>query len=831
MPDSEESSSSSSSSDSEDDSSSSSSSSSSSGEEVKKKKTTEKETSKNQKETSKKQKETSKKEKETTKKKKKTTKKVRKRSNSSSSDEEEETPKKKKKTEKVEKKKSADDEVNGDPESAVASAAAAAKDKCNGNVEDSAKEKVSELGNGNHRAEEETEKGEAEKDKTSKSEEKDRNDMPPPSQPPPPRQEAQEEEEEDEWIGPMPSEAVAKKKRKTLPFERVYLNNLPSAQAYEKSFMHREAVTHLSVSTKTNFLMTASQDGHVKFWHKMDAGANTQAKPSSGAAEMDLLGSKSSSETSTKGQRGIEFVKHYRTHLAPIQDMQISPDGCIAATVSQEKTCKVFDVINFDMINMLKLDFVPVCCGWIFQSGDPISCLAVACKDTHTIHIFNARGDNVPIHVVEKLHGGQIAFIKYSPTLDLVISGDRNGMLEYWSGPRNDYKFPKSAAWEFKTDTDLYEFVKNQTWTPNLTFSPDGKSFATLAVDRKVRIFSTITGKLKKVIDESLQQYTELQQSKQQLPNMEFGRRMAVEKEIDRNNGMEYANVVFDETGHFLLYATMLGIKIVNLTTNRVATMLGKMENARFMNVAMLQRSTTSRAALTLEMHTSENPGLTADGFTDPILFATALKKNRFYLFTRFEPEWTKDENVNSSDRDVFNEKPSKEELVSATEDSSSARVAASAIIHTTMGDIQMRLFYKECPKSVENFVVHAREGYYNGHLFHRVIKGFMVQTGDPTGTGCGGESIWGGEFEDEFHPSLKHDRPYTVSMANAGPGTNGSQFFITVVPTPWLDNKHTVFARVEKGMEVVQKMSLAKVNKKNDKPYDDVNIISITVK
>ena len=88
------------------------------------------------------------------------------------------------------------------------------------------------------------------------------------------------------------------------------------------------------------------------------------------------------------------------------------------------------------------------------------------------------------------------------------------------------------------------------------------------------------------------------------------------------------------------------------------------------------------------------------------------------------------------------------------------------------------------CPKTVENFCVHASDGYYNGHIFHRVIRQFMIQTGDPTGTGTGGESIWGGEFEDELHPMLKHDRPFVVSMANAGPNTNGSQFFITVVAT-----------------------------------------------
>lgn len=104
-----------------------------------------------------------------------------------------------------------------------------------------------------------------------------------------------------------------------------------------------------------------------------------------------------------------------------------------------------------------------------------------------------------------------------------------------------------------------------------------------------------------------------------------------------------------------------------------------------------------------------------------------------------------------------------------------------------------------------------------------------MLQTGDPLGDGTGGESIWKKEFQDEFVRTLKHDRPYTVSMANAGPNTNGSQFFITTVPTPWLDNKHTVFGRVTKGFEVVSLIENLKVNKL-DKPYDTVKIISTEV-
>ena len=124
-----------------------------------------------------------------------------------------------------------------------------------------------------------------------------------------------------------------------------------------------------------------------------------------------------------------------------------------------------------------------------------------------------------------------------------------------------------------------------------------------------------------------------------------------------------------------------------------------------------------------------------------------------------------------------------------------------TATLHTDKGDIEIRLHADKTPKTVNNFVFLARQGFYNGTVFHRVIANFMVQGGDPTGTGRGGP---GYDFGDEFHYNLKHDKPGVLSMANAGPNTNGSQFFITHVATPWLDNKHSVFGQVTKGMEVV---------------------------
>ncbi|HLF81261.1 MAG TPA: peptidylprolyl isomerase [Anaerolineales bacterium] len=124
-----------------------------------------------------------------------------------------------------------------------------------------------------------------------------------------------------------------------------------------------------------------------------------------------------------------------------------------------------------------------------------------------------------------------------------------------------------------------------------------------------------------------------------------------------------------------------------------------------------------------------------------------------------------------------------------------------NATIKTDKGDIRLTLESRKAPKTVNNFVFLARQGFYDGVIFHRVLADFMAQTGDPTGTGTGGP---GYKFADEFHPDLRHDGPGVLSMANAGAGTNGSQFFITHVATPWLDDKHSVFGRVSGGLDVL---------------------------
>jgi len=151
------------------------------------------------------------------------------------------------------------------------------------------------------------------------------------------------------------------------------------------------------------------------------------------------------------------------------------------------------------------------------------------------------------------------------------------------------------------------------------------------------------------------------------------------------------------------------------------------------------------------------------------------------------------------------------------------------ATIKTNMGTMKLKLFPKLVPKAVENFVGLILKKYYNGIIFHRIIKGFMIQGGDPTGTGSGGQSLWGGTFNDEFNKNLVFDRAGVLAMANSGPNTNGSQFFITLAPTTWLNQKYTIFGQLISGMDVLKAIGDVKTGK-GDRPIQDVTMEDVTV-
>ncbi|OBZ73057.1 Peptidyl-prolyl cis-trans isomerase cyp15 [Grifola frondosa] len=487
-------------------------------------------------------------------------------------------------------------------------------------------------------------------------------------------QQVDADEDEDEDIGsmPMPAEApgVAKKKCK------VYLDHLPSTDRYSKSFMHQDVV-NFCIMTKTDFLLTTSVDGHLKLWKKQN--------------------------------QGIEFVKHYRAHLAPIIAVSASADGQLFASVAEDGSAKVFDVMNFSAV---------------LPSKSTLTCI---------------------------------------------------------------------------------------------TLSPDSSSFVTFSLpDCQICIFSFLMQQASTAV--------------YKVEDMEFGCQLVAERELElpgpdgRTLGM-WINAIWDKSGAFVLYPTLLGIKVINTVTNRATS--GQRQDSTMVEFDAISGSSCEERSNDCAV-ASANPLLAEKSVWDPTLVCTGYKRQRFYMFTRMEPEDDK-----SGDRDIFNECLTHEEQTVASSApalmGAPSPLANAATIHTMFGDMHLRLFPQQAPKAVENFVGHARSGYYEGVIFHCVIPKFMIQTGDPLGNGTGGTSIWGRKFEDEFSDDLKHDRPYTVSMANVGPNTNGSQFFITTNATPWLDKKHTIFGHVLSELEVVHAIENVKTNKM-DKPFDDIKIVNIDV-
>jgi len=684
-------------------------------------------------------------------------------------------------------------------------------------------------------------------------------------------------------------ETQAKKKvvkRRKLLNEQVFVDALASCEKYEKSYMHRDIVTHVACAKQTEFIITGSADGHVKFWKKLLC--------------------------------GIEFVKHFQAHLGPIIGFNVSPDGTKLATSSADSMVKVFEIKSYDMSSILALPFLPGTLLWLSSgsvskssSGTSLRLssphIAVSDANSGSICIYNVEsGSNSPLHVISSLHSTPVQCMCLNVYYGCGISVDYRGIIEYWGVDSFDIptKTNSSVTFEYKSDTDLYDLAKNKAFPTSIAVTPQGNTFAVFGSDRVIRLFDFRSGKITRKYDESIAAYTNVTSggvgggappcglsggggSLELLREntADLGRRVAVENQLNEQlrdvkgsmaiaisstdmqtvpecyyAGLRRCNLTFDETGYFLIFATLVGVKMLNIVSNKVVRVLGTPEGGeRFLSVALYQgvpkvdtqfllsragavaaaTSATSQVnssnllggggssqgagtASGISMTKTSQQNADASSMADPLLLCTSFNKRRFYCFSTRKP----DESIEP--RDVLNEVPTESErqCMSKTVDKN---LPTELVLRTSKGDIYIKLFSQDCPRTVENFVGHAKSGYYDNVVFHRVIKGFMLQTGDPLGDGTGGESIWGGDFEDEINRNLKHDRPYTVSMANSGPDSNGSQFFITTVPCSWLDGKHTAFGRVTKGFDVCKSIESVKVNK-HDKPLDPIKIIGVDV-
>jgi len=635
-----------------------------------------------------------------------------------------------------------------------------------------------------------------------------------------------------------------KKRRRMAQAKEVFTSSLvaqlPSGEMYERSWMHRDVVTRVCVLAKTDFVVTSSTDGVVKFWKHV------------------------------RGKAPLEFVKMFLAHAAPVSTLTPSPDCEQLVTFSaKEGSLKLFLVTTFNMISAFQFpladdSFAPGEIGWVSNS-----LLAVCDSKSSLIKFFDVASMSLTDRTLRPGAASTVA-MAFSPMLQCVVSADASGAISYWAGPdckgEEPFSFPNKTRCpeiKFKLNTGLFDLAKKKLKPVSIVMSSKNL-FGVVANDGSLRVFDFRTGRVLFVTSlisdpsnangsdqatkaASSTEYSNTDRSQSDaktdqstVPESDEDMRVSATKELfaSLSSGsnvpgtLPIPNCAFDESASLVLVPTTTnGIEVVEIETRRILKCIGKVETTeRFCQLALFQGTLKRDYQMDLAMAKSlaedEGAGQGEGLGGDAMLVCSSLNNNRFFVFTHREPE--------EVGRDVLNEKPSAAQISRAKAIERAKKASGlprGVTLHTSMGDIKIKLFPLECPKTIENFAGHCKKGTYDGVIFHRVIRSFMVQTGDPQGDGTGGESIWGGMFEDEFSEALKHDRPFTVSMANAGPNTNGSQFFITTAPTPHLDGKHTVFGRVEVegSQEVVKKIEVVKVDTR-DRPVKDVKIASVTL-
>ncbi len=590
-------------------------------------------------------------------------------------------------------------------------------------------------------------------------------------------------------------------KRKTPPPGAPSLSSIPPSGSYNVSLLHPSPPTHLLPSPTLPLLLTLSSSGHCSFW------ARTPTAP-------------------------LEFIKSYRPHIGSVASATAS--GTTAASCGTDKSIKIYDFPTFDITGSMKTAFEFGSACAIVSSGEA---LAVSLKDKGDIVVFDLTTlDTSPVNMIS-LHARPVTVIK--SISKFCVSGDESGMLEYWDAPALGSGIiggpvqKGTVGFESKMDTDLYKLARKSVGVVDIQVSAAHNFLVVMGTDRRIRVFDLFTGKLNVTYDESLKSYAkQYEAEKLPLDAIDYGALTSREstvasKSFEPQTVAPRFTMAIDVSERLLLYPTMLGIKVLDLLTHRVVKTIGSPDSpqVRFVGVTILDPNINidKQVALARDPKAVQKAVDRTEGAQDgagPMVVAYGCEGRRFYVWDESEVE---------GPRDIMNEAPDETEADGAGAQGIGADTTTTVILRTSRGDIRMKLFKEECPRTVENFTTHAKNGYYDDVIFHRVIKGFMLQTGDPLGDGTGGESIWGGDFEDEFVRGLRHDRPFTVSMANSGPGTNGSQFFITTAATPWLDNKHTVFGRVEAGKDVCVDIENAQTDHM-DKPFEDIKIVAVDV-
>jgi peptidylprolyl isomerase domain and WD repeat-containing protein 1 len=492
----------------------------------------------------------------------------------------------------------------------------------------------------------------------------------------------------------------------------------------------------------------------------------------------------------------LEFVKKINPHDGPFHSFSVSPDGNLLSTGSLNGRISVFQIPSFDLLS--KFDFkngAEVTVSFLSNEFIPINQLSFSFSNESEIHIIDAleklsNDETIPtiLRTLKNLHHSSITSIQFIEILHCSISCDSEGLIEFW---KSDGSIP-TFEYEFKTDTDFFILATNSLKAISCSVSKDGNYFAICCSDWAIRVFHIPTGKLKLTIPDDL-----TTENNFSLESEEVSLRFITERQFRQSNS--YFSVTFDDSSSILLVPSIFGLKFISVNSGVVLRIIGRVEkHERFNSVALLQSGI-------------------------PMVILTAFERQRIYLFTEKSPE--------SAKRDVFNEKASQERLITPVKHRKQTvmKWPLLATLHTAMGSIKFRMFVEECPLAVENFVTLARRGYFDGIRIHRVVRDFCVQTGDPTGSGYGGESAWGGTFEDEFPiGGHKFDRPGMIGMANSGRNTNASQFFITTIATPHLNGKHTCWGEVVEGMENIKKIELVPVDNYKH-PITEIKLINIT--